>query len=132
MSKLLRKYQEVKKEDSSYIYLFRIGIFYNIINDDAKFINKNLGLKITPLGPNIIKCGFPISKIEKYQNILLEKNIKFKIIDDLPSTMSSNDYINNIEINKILNYIIDIDMNNTTFQQAFNILLELQNKIKKI
>ena len=89
-------------------------------------------MKITPLGPNIIKCGFPISKIEKYQNILLEKNIKFKIIDDLPSTMSSNDYINNIEINKILNYIIDIDMNNTTFQQAFNILLELQNKIKKI
>lgn len=132
MSKLLIQYNQLKKEDSSYIYLFRVGIFYNILNDDAKFINKNLGLKITTLSPDIIKCGFPISKIEKYKNILSEKNIKFKIIDNLPNNITTTDYINNIEIKKILTTIIDIDMNNTTFQQAFNILLNMQKKLKNL
>ena len=74
MSKLLIQYNQLKKEDSSYIYLFRVGIFYNILNDDAKFINKNLGLKITTLSPDIIKCGFPISKIEKYKKCLTSTN----------------------------------------------------------
>lgn len=132
MSKLLIQYNELKKEDSSCIYLFRIGIFYNILNEDAKFINENIGLKLTSLSPDITKCGFPISKIDKYKKILLEKNIKFKIIDNLPNNMTTTDYINNIEIKKILNTIIDIDMNNTTFQQAFNILLEIQKKLKKL
>ena len=40
--------------------------------------------------------------------------------------------MNNIEIKKILNKIVELDMNNTTFQQAFNILLETQTKLKKI
>ena len=38
----------------------------------------------------------------------------------------------NIEIKKILNRISNIDMNNTTFQQAFNTLLDIQNKLKNI
>lgn len=41
-----------------------------------------------------------------------------------------NDYINNVEIKKVLNKISNLDMNNTTYQQAFNILLEIQNKLK--
>lgn len=32
----------------------------------------------------------------------------------------------------VLNKISNLDMNNTTFQQAFNILLEIQNKLKNI
>ena len=36
------------------------------------------------------------------------------------------------KIKKILKKISEIDMNNTTFQQAFNILLEIQNKLKNI
>ena len=38
----------------------------------------------------------------------------------------------NVEIKKILNKIDGLDMNNTTFQQAFNILLDLQKKIKEL
>ena len=33
---------------------------------------------------------------------------------------------------KIINRIKNLDMNNTTFQQAFNILLDIQNKLKNI
>ena len=49
----MKQYNELKKEDASSIYLFRVGIFYNIINEDAKIINEKLGLKLTDLGPNI-------------------------------------------------------------------------------
>lgn len=58
--------------------------------------------------------------------------IKYKIIDNLPENVKHTDYINNIEIKKIVNKINEIDMNNTTFQQAFNILLDIQNKLKNL
>ena len=131
MSKLLKQYEQLKKEDASSIYLFRIGIFYNIINEDAKIINEKLGLKITDLGPSIFKCGFPVSQLDKYILLLNNMKIKYKVIDNL-TNYKINKYLKNVEIKKILNKITDIDMNNTTFQQSFNILLDIQNKLKGI
>ena len=57
--------------------------------------------------------------------------IKYKVVDNLPNT-NINDYMKNVEIKKILNKIDGLDMNNTTFQQAFNILLDLQKKIREL
>lgn len=107
------------------------GIFYNILNEDAKIINEKLGLKITDLGPNIFKCGFPVSQLDKYIILLNKMKIKYKVIDNLPNS-NINEYLKNVEIKKILNKITDVDMNNTTFQQSFNILLDIQNKLKEI
>lgn len=132
MSKLMKQYNELKNQDSSSIYLFRVGIFYNILNDDAKLVNEKLGLKLTNLSPELYKCGFPISTLEKYKRLLTDKQIKYKVIDNLPENVNHTDYINNIEIKKIVNRINDLDMNNTTFHQAFNILLDIQNKLKEI
>ena len=132
MSKLLKQYESLKKIDPSYIYIFRVGIFYNILNEDAKIINENLNLKITNLSPEIFKCGFPVSTLDKYKKILNEKGIKYKIIDNLPNNMNTTDYMNNVEIKHIISKIKNLDMNNTTFQQAFNILLDIQNKLKNI
>ena len=131
MSKLLNQYNELKKNDASSVYLFRVGIFYNILNEDAKLINEKLGLKITDLGPSIFKCGYPVSQLDKYIILLNKMKIKYKIIDNLPNSNIS-EYMKNVEIKKILNKIDGLDMNNTTFQQAFNILLDLQNKIKEL
>ncbi len=131
MSKLMKQYNELKKEDASSIYLFRVGIFYNILNEDAKLINEKLGLKITDLGPSIFKCGFPVSQLDKYIILLNNLKIKYKVIDNLPNS-NINDYMKNIEIKKILNKITDLDMNNTTFQQSFNILLDIKNKLEKL
>lgn len=128
----MKQYNELKKQDPSSIYLFRVGIFYNILNNDAKLVNKKLGLKITNLSPEIYKCGFPISTLEKYKKLLNDKQIKYKIIDNLPENVNHTDYINNIEIKKIINKINELDMNNTTFHQAFNILLDIQNKLKNL
>ncbi len=88
-------------------------------------------MKITDLGPNIFKCGFPVSQLDKYIILLNKMKIKYKVIDNLQNS-NVNDYIKNIEIKKILNKISNIDMNNTTFQQAFNTLLDIQNKLKKL
>lgn len=132
MSKLIKNLKELKKLDASSIYIFRVGIFYNILNEDAKIVHEKLGLKLTSLSPEIIKCGFPISSLDKYTKKLDELQIQYKIIDDLPNNSNVTDYSNNIEIKKILNKIAEIDMNNTTFQQSFNILLDIQNKLKKI
>ncbi len=131
MSKLLKQYEELKKQDSNTIYLFHVGIFYNILNEDAKIVNEKLGLKITDLGPQIYKCGFPISQIEKYSSLLKKNNLKYKIIDN-SQIKNTNDYLNNIEIKKILKSIIEIDFNNITFQQSFNLLLNIQKKLKNI
>ena len=132
MSKLLKQYEELKKNDASSIYLFRVGIFYNILNEDAKLINEKLGLKITDLGPNIFKCGFPVSQLDKYIILLNKMKIKYKVINNLPNDSKINDYLKNVEIKKILNKITDMDLNNTTFHQAFNTLLDIQNKLKNM
>lgn len=133
MSKLLKQYENLKKENKDTIYLFRVGIFYNIINQDAKLVNEQLGLKITDLGPNIYKCGFPVSQLEKYKRIFEEKNIVYTVIDNFPnSSITTNDYLNNIELKKVVNKILEIDFNNTTFQQSFNLLLDIQEKLKNI
>ena len=132
MSKILKQYKELKEKDASSIYIFRIGIFYNILNEDAKILNEKLSLKITSLSPEIIKCGFPISSLEKYTKKLDNLQLQYKVIDDLPQNSNIVDYSNNIEIKKILKKISEIDMNNTTFQQAFNILLEIQKKLKEL
>lgn len=132
MSKLLKQYNELKEKDPNTIYMFKVGIFYIFINDDARLVSKEIGLKLTNLSSEIIKCGFPISSLEKYTKKLDNLQLQYKVIDDLPQNSNIVDYSKNIEIKKILKKISEIDMNNTTFQQAFNILLEIQNKLKNI
>lgn len=127
MSKLLKQYEELKKKDPEKIYIFKVGIFYNILNEDAKVVSNAIGLKLTDLGPNLIKCGFPISALDKYTLLLKSKNIDFKIISTITSSTSQNTSYYGI-INKIKN----IDMNNTSYKQAFDLLYNIQQKIKNI
>lgn len=126
MSKLLKKYNELKLKDKSKVYLFKIGIFYNILNEDAKIVSNEIGLKLTDLGPNIIKCGFPISQIDKYTLLLKNKNIPFEIITNSASQNQNTSY------NNIIKKIQDIDLNNTTCKEAFDILYNIQQKLKNI
>jgi DNA mismatch repair ATPase MutS len=126
MSKLLNKYNELKKNDSNKIYVFKIGIFYNILNEDARAVSKAIGLKLTDLGPDIIKCGFPIAKLEKYSHLLNEHNIAFEIIN--PSASSNQ----NTSYNDIIKKIENIDLNNTTCKEAFDLLYNIQQKLKNI
>lgn len=126
MSKLLKQYEELKKKDPDRIYIFRVGIFYNILNEDARLVSKEIGLKITDLSPEIIKCGFPVATLEKYTNLLSEHNIKFEVISNQTSSNQNTSYA------KIIQKIQNIDLDNTTCKEAFDILYMIQQNLKNI
>lgn len=126
MSKLLKQYNDLKNKDKDKVYLFKVGIFYNILNEDARLVSKEIGLKLTDLSPEIIKCGFPIAKLDKYTSLLEQKNINFEIVSN-PAPSSQNSPYSNI-----IKTIQDIDLNNTTFKEAFDLLYNIQQKLKNI
>lgn len=135
MSKLLEQYASLKKNDKETIYLIRVGIFYNILNEDADIISEAIGLKITSLGPNIYKCGFPYQQIQKYTKLLEEKNIKYQIIDnqyEKEKIKNNEDYFKNLELKKIVDNILSINFDNITFKDSFEKLQNIQNELKKI
>lgn len=126
MSKLLKQYEELKKKDSKRIYVFKVGIFYNILNEDARLVSNEIGLKLTDLGPDIVKCGFPIAKLEKYTNLLTEHHIQFEIISNLTPSNQNTSY------EQIIKKIQSINLENTTCKEAFDILYNIQQKLKNI
>jgi len=128
MSKLLNQYQSLKIQNSEMVYIIRCGIFYCFFNEDAIAVSKAIGLKITDLGPNIFKCGFPISQIDKYKGLLEQKGIKYQIIDNLPNS-NVNDYMNNVELKKIFKKIKGLNFDKVSPMEAWNILYDLHNKI---
>ena len=77
MGKLYKKYVELKEQDDEKIYLFKVGIFFIFLDEDAKKISKMLNLKLTILGGEVQKCGFPISNLDKYAKML--ERVKTKI-----------------------------------------------------
>ena len=132
MSKLLKKYNELKSKDKSKIYLFKVGIFYNIFNSDADALSKALGLKVTQLSDTLYKVGFPVSKIDKYAQLLKDKSIEFQIVDDNVKIQNNDEYEKLVTTNEIVKKILDIDFNNTTCIEAFNLLHSIQNDLKNI
>lgn len=126
MSKLQKQYEELKKKDSEKIYIFKVGIFYNILNDDARIVSNSIGLKLTDLGPDIVKCGFPIAKLDKYTNLLKSKNLQYEVITTLAPSNQSTSY------DSIIKKIQNTDLNNTTCKEAFDILYNIQQNLKNI
>ena len=106
MSKLLTTYTNLKKQDNETFYLFKIGLFYNFINEDASIMSNLLHLKITNLSPAIIKCGFPNNSFDKYMKVLLSLPYKIKIIDSLENNTLFE--LKNFETNKKIKELIVI------------------------
>ena len=127
MSNLQKLYEELKKKDKNKVYLFKVGIFYNILNEDAKVVSKAIGIKLTDLEHNLIKSVFQVSNLEKYTNLLKSKNLKFEVINTLTSSNNQTPSCTNI-----IRQIQGIDLNNTTFKEAFDILYNIQQKLKNM
>ncbi len=131
-SKLYKKYLSLKIEDSSYFYLFKSGVFYIFISDDAKIISPLLNLKLTNLNSVIMKCGFPINSSEKYLKKMEELNLKVKIVtlnDDF-FNCEFEKYLNTKEFVDIINDFLNINIDNLSISQAFDLLKDLQEKFK--
>ena len=126
MSKLYKKYISLKIENPNKIYLFKVGIFYIFLDDDARLMSTILKLKLTKLNSVIFKCGFPVNSSEKYFNLLKKYNYDICIVDENDIYDTINSYKNNNELKKIALKIVSVDINSLSISDAFELLSELQ------
>lgn len=126
MSKLYKKYISLKIENPNKIYLFKVGIFYIFLDDDARLMSSVLKLKLTKLNSVIYKCGFPVNSSEKYFNLLKKYNYDICIIDEYEIYSTIDTYKSNQEIKKIAQKIVSIDINSLSISDAFELLTKLQ------
>ena len=126
MSKLYKKYISLKIENPNKIYLFKVGIFYIFLDDDARLMSTILKLKLTKLNSVIFKCGFPVNSSEKYFNLLKKYNYDICVVDENDIYNTINSYKNNNELKKISLKIVSVDINSLSISDAFELLSELQ------
>lgn len=133
MSKLVNCYKNLKSKDSSTLYLFKSGVFYIFLDEDAKIISNLLHLKLTNLNSEIQKCGFPANSLEKYLALLKLIPYEVKIIDNTDSVSYTP---KQFSLNKeILDFLSDISLLNVetlSVSQAFNFLSNIKEKANKL
>ena len=133
MSKLVNCFKNLKSNDSSSLYLFKSGVFYIFLDEDAKIISNLLHLKLTNLNSEIQKCGFPANSLEKYLALLKLIPYEVKIIDNTDSVSYTP---KQFSINKeILDFLSDISILNVetlSVSQAFNFLSSIKEKASKL
>ena len=133
MSKLYDKFLELKTEDSDKIYLFKNGIFYIALNDDAKVLSNKFGLKITNLNETVTKCGFPKTRLDFYIGLFKNNDISFQIIDsDNGKIENVTDYLGNEKVKNAIHEITTIDFDTITFKEAYKKLEYLSKILKNI
>ena len=123
MSKLFEIYKNLKQNDNETLYLFKSGIFYIFLDNDAKIINKAFGLKLTNLNDKTVKCGFPSNSLKKYLKLLSMTKYKIKIIDTTNTTSYTiSDYDLNNGIKELLLKISNINTENISISEAYSLL----------
>lgn len=133
MSKLYQSYVSLKIKDSSKLYLFKSGIFYIFLDEDAKLISSKFNLKLTNLNSMIVKCGFPTSQIEKYTNLLTMANIPFKIVDLVDNSLySPKDFILNENVKSLLTKIVSVDAYSLSISGAYEFIDEISKECKSL
>lgn len=128
MSKLFNQYKSLKEKDNEKVYLFKSGIFYIAIDEDAQFLSDKIGFKLTNLNETTKKCGFPVSRIDYYKKIFDIGNINYELIEKSQVNVD----LKNNDLNKLITNLSNLDFDNITYKQAFEILQNASNKIKQI
>lgn len=133
MSKLFDLYKNLKNKDNDTLYLFKSGIFYIFLDEDAKIVNKLLNLKLTNLNTEILKCGFPINSLQKYLDLLNNTNYNVKIIDNLSNTsFTIKDFsINNLTID-LLKTISNVNEDSLSIKDAYDFITNIKNSANNV
>jgi MutS domain I protein len=133
MSKLYSKYLEQKALNPNELYLFKSGIFYMALNEDANRLSDALSLKVTNITDKLYKCCFPVSKSDYYFKTLESLNINYKIIDPSQNVvLNYAEYKDNERFNGIITNLLKLDLNKTSFQDAYIILTNTIHDLKQI
>ncbi len=69
----------LQKKNKNKIVLCNTGEFYIAVGKDAVLLHNLLDLQITCFKPEICKIGFPISSLEKYTDLIQEKNYSYVV-----------------------------------------------------
>lgn len=131
MSKLYDKYLNFKKQNPDQIYLFKSGIFYIALEDDALELSEQFNFKLTNLNDKVIKCGFPCSSINKYSHLFSLFNLNVKIIEN-STNFDLNNYAENEILSDIIHSIKNIDINNLSVKDSYKFIENLKQKVKNI
>lgn len=126
MSKLYKKYMSLKINDSSKVYLFKSGIFYIFLDDDARTMSPILNLKLSNLNSVIVKCGFPINSCTKYFNILKKLDYDICVIENNYSTSNISIYQNYCNLKNIIDNFLSVNIDNLSISESFDLLTNLQ------
>lgn len=116
MSRIYDKYLRLKSIDDNCMYLFKSGLFYIFLDDDAKRVSKLTLLKLTKYNNDIVKCGFPDNSIDKYLELFNNLGLRVRVIKE-----------NSLELDKLLNYIRELDVSKISDKECNNLLLKLKN-----
>ena len=133
MSKLYEKYKFLISQNPSKLYLFKSGIFYIFLDEDAKIISSKLNLKLTNLNENVLKCGFPVKNINKYLELFKEHNLNIEVLDSIfENSHSCQDYIYNSNIKNFLEDLSNIKVESLSIKEAYCLIDEIHIKAKNL
>ena len=128
MSKLINMYKKLKEPDAETLYLFKSGIFYIFLAEDAQKISRLFSLKLTPLNNDVLKCGFPLSSINKYSIKFRENNIRVKIIED-NIIFSESNFFKEQKYLQLIGILQNIDIDSLSVSEAYKVIETLKNLI---
>ena len=137
MSKLFKNYISLKSQDCNKFYLFKSGIFYIFLDDDARAMSQQFGFKLGNLNDSVVKCGFPTNSLDKYIEKFKIAGCPVHIVcdNDLKTTSNSVDlnfFVNNQLFEKTLNNFLDLNIDMLSISQAFDTLFNLQHDFKQV
>ena len=137
MSKIYDKYKILKTSNnynSNTLYLFKAGLFFTFIDEDAKIVSNLLNLKLGNLNDTIVKCGFPCNSLQKYLTLLKNTpyNVEIVSLDNQESPMTSNNYLTNSQLKIIADEILNLKIDDLSISQAYDFLYKVQQKLSDV
>ena len=132
MSRLIELYKSLKSTNGNKLYLFKSGIFYIFLDEDAKIMSNVFNFKLTNLNSEYVKCGFPSNSFDKYMNLIQQLNYDVEIIETNNTSSPIKSHSEKIDIDNLLNEIISIDVNNLSIREAYSFIDKIQSKSKII
>ncbi len=85
----MRQYLQIKEQNKDAILFFRLGDFYEMFNEDALLVSRELDLTLTsrdrnkPEGERTPMCGVPYHTCESYISRLIAKGYKVAICEQM-------------------------------------------------
>lgn len=125
MSKLYKHYKKCKEASPEKVILIKAGLFYVLLDEDAKNLCERLGLNLAMLNKDVVKCGFPVGSFSKYEKMLIANSIDFWVTELEPESQTNG------AIEKaILKEIKNLDLDGISPIKAFNLLVKYKERLK--